>query len=173
MSTPNDPHNPHGGEPPQDPHGGEPPQDPYGSQPPQPYGTQPPAQPTYGAPQPGPPQPQYGVPQAPEYGASQYPSASPYPSAPQYAGGYGASQTAKNSLGVWSLVLGILSIVLCGIIAGIAAIIVGNNAKKAVARGEANNGGMATAGVVLGWISVALTVIGLVVFAIIQANHSS
>ena len=60
--------------------------------------------------------------------------------------GYGAAYP-KNSLAVWSLVLGIVSFVLgCGLFTGIPAVIVGNNAKKAVARGEANNGGMATAG---------------------------
>ena len=48
--------------------------------------------------------------------------------------------------------------------------IVGNNAKKAVARGEANNGGMATAGIILGWIAIVLSVLGIILFAILFSN---
>jgi hypothetical protein len=73
----------------------------------------------------------------------------------------------KNQLGVWALVLGIAGIVLCGLFAGIPAIIVGNNAKRAAAQGEANNGGLGTAGVILGWISVGLSVLGIVIWVFI------
>ncbi|WP_169165342.1 DUF4190 domain-containing protein [Cellulomonas taurus] len=104
--------------------------------------------------------PQYGqTPSYGQYGAPQDPAGG-YPS---YPGGQGGPQTPmygfpKNNLAVWSLVLGIVGLLVCGI-AGIPAIILGNNSKKAVARGEANNGGMATAGIVLGWISVAWLII--------------
>jgi hypothetical protein len=155
MTTPDEPQNPYGANPPQEP---QPPAQPsYGA----PQAPQYPAAPQYGAPQ----APQYGAPQEPQYGAPQAPQygASPYPAAPQYgAAGYGFASTAKNSLGVWALVLGIVSIVACGLFAGIPAIIVGNHAKRAVAEGQANNGGMATAGVILGWISIALTVLGII-----------
>ncbi|SDC35028.1 protein of unknown function [Sanguibacter gelidistatuariae] len=70
----------------------------------------------------------------------------------------------KNSLAVWALVLGIVGLLCCGP-AGIAAIIVGNNAKKAVASGQANNGGMAKAGVILGWIAIPVWIIALIVRA--------
>ena len=161
MSTPNEPQDPYaagnqpgaGGQPPQQP--GQPPQ--YGApQPPQ-YGA--PQAPQYGAPQYG--APQYGAPQAPQYDPNQYGGGAP---------GYGLNPYPKNGLGVWSLVLGILSYVLCGIFAAIAAIIVGGRAKQAVAAGEANNGGMATAGVVLGWINVILSVISFIFLAIWFAN---
>ncbi|KQY25374.1 hypothetical protein ASD16_08180 [Cellulomonas sp. Root485] len=155
MSTPNEPQNPYGSgdpQPPQDPGGA--PQ--YPAAPP-PYSQGPAAPPPY-----------------PGAGAPQYPSAAPYGSAPsgygQPGGGYGAVYP-KNSLAVWSLVLGIVSFVLsCGFLTGIPAVIVGNNAKKAVARGEANNGGMATAGVILGWIAIALSVLGIILFAVLFAN---
>ena len=49
--------------------------------------------------------------------------------------------------------------------------IVGNNAKKAVAQGEANNGGMATAGVILGWIAIALSVLGLILIAVLARER--
>lgn len=117
--------------------------------------------------------PQYGQYAPQDGGAGQYGSAPQYgteqPGAyPSYQGqNYGQAGVygyPKNNLGVWALVLGIAGVVICGP-AGIAAIIVGNNSKKAVARGEANNGGMATAGVVLGWVAVALWVIGIILFA--------
>ncbi|GEL93465.1 DUF4190 domain-containing protein [Cellulomonas composti] len=151
MSTPDDPSQ---GQPqgqPQEP-GATPP--PYGTQPPA-YGAEPPA---YGA------QPSaYGS--APAYGA---PPA--YGAAPVYGGSqYGLQNYAKNSLGVWSLVLGILSIVMCGLFTGIPAIIVGNNAKKAVAAGEANNLGTAQGGVITGWIGTALSLLGIVLWVVLLA----
>ena len=36
--------------------------------------------------------------------------------------------------------------------------------RKAAARGEANNGGLGLAGLVLGWVSVVLSVLALVLF---------
>lgn len=149
MSTPNEPQNPYGSSDPQQP------QDPAG--PPQyPSAPPPPAAPQYPA------------------GTPQYPAATPYGAAPggyaQPGPGYGAPYP-KNSLAVWSLVLGIVSFVLtCGLFTGIPAVIVGNNAKKAVARGEANNGGMATAGVILGWIAIALSILGIILFAVLFSN---
>ncbi len=102
---------------------------------------------------------QYGAPQDPAAGGyPQHPAGQPYAQTPMY--GY-----PKNSLGVWALVLGIVGTVACGFVAGIPAVIVGNNAKKAVARGEANNGGLATAGIVLGWISIAWGIVTIILFA--------
>ncbi|MEV0890432.1 DUF4190 domain-containing protein [Promicromonospora sp. MEB111] len=82
----------------------------------------------------------------------------------------------RNSLGVWSLVLGIVSIVLAlGILTGIPAIIVGNQGRRAVRAGEANNEGMALTGVVLGWLSLAILVfvIGLVVVRFLAGGPNS
>ncbi|GGM38872.1 DUF4190 domain-containing protein [Promicromonospora citrea] len=72
----------------------------------------------------------------------------------------------RNSLGVWSLVLGIASVVLAlGAVTGVPAIIVGNQARRAVRAGEADNEGMALTGVVLGWVSIVILA-GVVVVAI-------
>ena len=96
--------------------------------------------------------------QPPAYGSQPQPQPQPGDYYGQPAYGY-----PKNSLGVWSLVLGIVGIVLsCGFFAGIPAIITGHLARKAVAQGQANNGGMATAGIVLGWIAT----IGMVLLII-------
>jgi hypothetical protein len=63
----------------------------------------------------------------------------------------------RNSLGAWSLVLGIASVVLLlGAITGVPAIIIGNQGRRAVRAGEADNERMAMTGVVLGWISLAI-----------------
>lgn len=133
---------------------GQPGQDPYGAQPhgQQPYGQDPYApQPPYGQQQP------YG--QDPGYPAA-YPS-SPYPAAPYgdapYMPVYGYP---KNGLGVWALSLGIAGLVCCGLFAGIPAIITGVLSRKAVERGEANNGGLALTGIILGALACAWSVIG-------------
>jgi MFS family permease len=107
-----------------------------------------------------------------------YGDASSYGSTPpSYGGGdYGQSQSPygygypKNSLGVWSLVLGLVGLFVCGIFAGIPAIIIGHKARGAVADGQANNPGMATAGIVLGWIATILSVLAVVGFILLVAT---
>lgn len=82
----------------------------------------------------------------------------------------------RNNLGVWSLVLGIASIVLLlGVLTGIPAIIVGNQGRRAVRDGEADNEGMALTGVVLGWLSLAIlvVVIGLVIVRFLAGGTNS
>lgn len=83
------------------------------------------------------------------------------PAAPQY--GYTPSPP-KNDLAVWSLITGILSYVMCPILLGVAAIITGTMARRAADEGLADNRGMATAGVILGWVNIALSVLGIVLF---------
>jgi hypothetical protein len=83
------------------------------------------------------------------------------PVASQY--GYEPSPP-KNDLAVWSLVTGILSFVFCPLLLGIAAIVTGTMSRKAADQGLANNRGMGTAGLILGWINVALVVLGIAFF---------
>ncbi|WP_291382394.1 DUF4190 domain-containing protein [Demequina sp.] len=66
----------------------------------------------------------------------------------------------KNSLGVWALVLGILSILCCGLFTGIPAIILGNNSKKAAAEGRATNGTLGNVGFILGIVGTVLGTVG-------------
>lgn len=69
----------------------------------------------------------------------------------------------RNNLGVWSLVLGIASVVLAlGVVTGIPAIIIGNQGRRAVRAGEADNEGMAVTGVVLGWVSLVILAVVIV-----------
>lgn len=78
----------------------------------------------------------------------------------------------KNSLGVWALVLGILSIVCCGLFTGIPAIILGNNSKKAAAEGRASNGPLGNVGFILGIIGTVLGTLGLI-FALANGTFAA
>ncbi|GAB4085803.1 hypothetical protein GCM10028784_24330 [Myceligenerans cantabricum] len=137
-----------------------------GQDPPQP-GT--PPQPSGREPQPGqaPPPSPYQTGGAPPPGTPYQtppPPASPYPGAPggmQYAQVY-----PKNGLGVWSLVLGIASFVICPVIASIGAIVTGHMTRRAVREGQADNGGMGLAGIILGWASLVLTVVAIIIVTV-------
>ncbi|MEV0953711.1 DUF4190 domain-containing protein [Promicromonospora sp. NPDC050249] len=94
----------------------------------------------------------YGQPAAPVPGPGQY--------------GY-ASSPPKNDLAVWSLITGILSYVMCPILLGVAAVITGTMGRRAADEGLADNRGMATAGLILGWVNIALSVLGIVLFFIL------
>ncbi|MEW2545688.1 DUF4190 domain-containing protein [Streptomyces sp. NPDC047002] len=105
-----------------------------------------------------------GFPAGP-YGYPQYPGGSaPYPGA-----AWGTGQPMpSNGLGTAAMVLGIISVVgfclygVFGLVAGIVAIVLGIKGRRKADRGEANNRGAATAGLILGWIG---TVIGALVVA--------
>jgi hypothetical protein len=73
-----------------------------------------------------------------------------------------------SSKAIVALVLGIVSILICTL-AGIAAIVVGNQARRDIRHtGEAGDG-MALAGVILGWVALGLTVLGILVFVTLIA----
>lgn len=82
---------------------------------------------------------------------------------------------AKNNLGVWALVLGIVSLVCCGLLAGIPAIILGKKSKEAQAQGVATNGNLGNVGYILGIIGTVLTTIGILlyVFLVVLATASN
>ena len=146
-------------------------------------GEQPPPPPSYPTPPgyPTPPQDpnsppqygqqrQYGAPQygAPQYGAPQY-GAPQYGQPPQYGNSpYGAQET--NQLALWSMILGIASPLLCfcyvGFFTGIAAIVTGFIAKNQIKanQGRQKGDGMALAGIILGFISIALSVVAFILF---------
>ncbi|MFI2488597.1 DUF4190 domain-containing protein [Promicromonospora kroppenstedtii] len=133
--------------------------------PPSPYGQpypQQPAPPPYGA-----------QPHQQPYGPGQPYPGQPYPGQPyQYGAAYGyVAPPEKNALGIWSLVLGILSVIMlfsCGVgfLAGIPAVITGHLSRRAQKEGLADNGGMGLAGLITGWVTIGLTllaVVGLVI----------
>ncbi|HET6627658.1 MAG TPA: DUF4190 domain-containing protein [Nocardioidaceae bacterium] len=80
-------------------------------------------------------------------------------------GGYAQPQTNKKAM--WSMILGIVGLLCCGLFAGIPAVILANMGKKEIgASGGAQTGaGMATAGLILGIIAIVWSIISGVLFA--------
>ncbi len=92
-----------------------------------------------------------------------YPGAYPPPPMP-YGDPYLGSPTAKrNGLGTAALVIGILAVfpgtctVIFGVVLGVIAVILGFLARGRVSRGEADNGGAALAGILLGGLAILLS----------------
>jgi hypothetical protein len=76
-----------------------------------------------------------------------------------YAGQAPAPIAPRNGLGIAALILAIVGLLLCltvvgGVIVGIVAVVMGFIARGRVNRGEADNGGVALAGIVLGFLSI-------------------
>ena len=67
----------------------------------------------------------------------------------------------SNTMALISLIAGIASFVLIPVIGAIVAIITGNNARKEIlaSNGMQTGDGMAKAGVILGWVNIALSVL--------------
>jgi hypothetical protein len=132
--------------------------DPYGQQN-NPYGQQPDPYNPYaapGSPAPGSPAPQYGQPP------------SPYGQPPQAPYGYAPAAPATNTMAILSLVFAFVFAPL--------AIVFGHMAKKQIReRGEGGEG-LATAGLVLGYIFTGLTVVICCIYGIViiaAVNDSS
>lgn len=125
------------------------PQDPFASPGGEPAGQAPQAEPPpwQGAPQPG-----YGTP-PPSHGAPQF--GMPRPPAGN-----------RNGFGVAALVLGVLSLItwflFVGGLFGVIAVVLGAIGRGRAKRGEANNGGMALAGLIMGAVGVLLTILVIV-----------
>ena len=112
-----------------------------------------------------PPPPSSYPPPPPPYGA--YPGAYP-PAPPPYPGYAPLPSAPSNGLGIASLVTAIIALlsVVGGIVLGVVAVILGFLGWGKAKRGEANNGGIAVAGIVLGFLSIieAIVVIGLFIW---------
>lgn len=118
----------------------------------------------YGMAPPAPPAPVYGT--QPPYGAPTPYSAAGYQPAPGYV-----PPGPKNDLGVLSLVFGLIAFFVFGLLAGIPAVILGMKGKQAVREGLANNDGMATTGIVFGWLGIAwssLLILGWLGFVLLM-----
>jgi hypothetical protein len=98
---------------------------------------------------------------------SDYPPPAPPP--PAYSG------PTSSGKAVAALVLGILGLVSCGPLAAIPAIFVGRSARREIdaSGGMLTGRGLASAGVVLGWIEVGLMVLGALVVALVFAFGGS
>ena len=116
----------------------------------------------------------------PAYTPSGY-NSGPYDPGPYGAPGYGPSpyaygaQPTNNGKAIGSLVCGIVAVVgltFClGALVGIPEVILGPQAKREIAAsgGTQTGDGMATAGIVLGWISIGLTAALVAFFVVVGA----
>ncbi len=79
-----------------------------------------------------------------------------------------AAPPQSDSTALVSLILGALSLVAFSILAGIPAIILGNNARKNIraSGGRLTGDGLAVAGIIMGWVSVGFAVIGILLIII-------
>jgi hypothetical protein len=75
-----------------------------------------------------------------------------------------------NSLAVASLVAGILSWVLCPLLGAVLAVIFGHVARGQIKQRGEGGGGMAIAGLVMGYANLGLTVLGIVVWIFLFAG---
>jgi len=76
-----------------------------------------------------------------------------------------------SNMAIVSLIAGIVSWFMLPVLGAIVAVITGNMAKKEIraSAGLLTGDGMATAGLVLGWIQLALTVLGVCVIGVMIA----
>jgi len=84
------------------------------------------------------------------------PAPEPMPEAPPPAAPEGT-----NGLAIASLICGILSLVCCGLLSGIPAIIMGHMAIGRIKLSGQGGRGLALAGLIMGYISIVLTIIFL------------
>jgi hypothetical protein len=96
------------------------------------------------------------TPPSPEFPGSPAPAAEWDPSAP-------TGQTPGKATA--SLVLGIVGLVICPVVCSVLAVVFGKQAKQEIAANPGMGGaGLAQAGVVLGWVGIALAALGAVFF---------
>ncbi|MGE2691876.1 DUF4190 domain-containing protein [Mycolicibacterium pulveris] len=97
-----------------------------------------------------------------------------YPPPPPYSGYLPPPSGPKNGFGIASLVIAIVALVsvIFGVVLGVVAIIFGFLGWGRAKRGEATNGGMAVAGIILGILSIieAIAAITLLVWGFDRAG---
>lgn len=123
--------------------------------------------------------PSYGVQDAPSgYSPAPppgYGAAPPPPPAGYGQPSYALAPPTQNAKALWSMILGIVGFFVCGLILGPVAIILSRiGAKEITASGGRQTGaGMAKAGLILGIIQTALTLVGVVIWLVLIASAST
>ncbi|HET8927816.1 MAG TPA: DUF4190 domain-containing protein [Microbacterium sp.] len=114
--------------------------------------------PAYGAPQ----QP-YGTPQQP-YGSApqQYGAAPQYPATPGY-GGYPAGPK-YNVMAIVSFVSSLVGLFIIPVVGQIVGIITGHISLGQLKTSGENGRGLALAGTIIGWVSLGLAIVGIILF---------
>ena len=119
-----------------------------------------------GGPAPAPPPPASGQPPA------AYPPQAPPPGVPYQPAPYAVMAPVSNSKATASLVLGIVGLFVCPIICSALALILGYSARNEIAAsgGRMTGDTNATAGIILGWVGLALAIIGVIIGIIIAVS---
>jgi hypothetical protein len=114
-------------------------------------------------PPPAPGQQQYPYPPQQPYQYGAYPGSYPPPPPGPYGGYYPMQNAPKNGLGIASLVVAIVGLlsVFGGLLLGVVAVILGVIGRGRAKRGEATNGGVAMAGIVLGALSIVVSIVAI------------
>jgi hypothetical protein len=97
-----------------------------------------------------------------------YPPAPPPPGVPPQYGMSAPGPLPGSGKATTSLVTGIIGILCCGLL-GIVAVVTGKQATAEAAAAGFPQPGNAKAGIILGWIAIALMVLGLVVWIVVIA----
>ncbi len=84
---------------------------------------------------------------------------------------WGAPPTRESGSAIAALILGICGFLVCPLVCSIAAIVCAQNAFKEIdgSGGRVTGRGMAQAGLILGWIGVALCALGLILLVALIA----
>jgi uncharacterized paraquat-inducible protein A len=81
-----------------------------------------------------------------------------------------ASGRRTEGTAIASLILGVAGVFFCPLICSILAVIFGRQAKSKIAADQSLEGeGLATAGTVLGWVGIGLSVVAIIVIIIVAA----
>ncbi|QII04123.1 DUF4190 domain-containing protein [Rhodococcoides fascians A25f] len=119
--------------------------------------------------------PEFQNPQYPntQYQNPQYPNPQ-YGNAPYAGGGY-QTPAPTNTLAIVSLVLAILGLTFLPLIASVCAVVCGHLSRGQIKRTGEGGSGFATAGLVVGYVSIALFVIvvGAIILFAVAASTSS
>jgi hypothetical protein len=91
----------------------------------------------------------------------------PAPAAAPY--GYNAVPQGQNTMAVVSLVFGILGLTFLPLVGSIVALVTARSAKRQISQTGQAGAGMATAGVITGWIGIAIGVVTVVLVIIFVA----
>jgi len=73
---------------------------------------------------------------------------------------------AKNGLGVAALICGLVGVTVVPVLASIAAVVLGHMGLSAHKEGQADNHGMSLAGMILGYVGVALGVLAIIAIVV-------
>jgi Domain of unknown function (DUF4190) len=107
---------------------------------------------------------------APTYSAPAYGASSSPPPYGQAATGYGQPYSSKtNTLAIVSLVTSIAGIVILPFLGSLAGVICGHISLSQIKRTGEQGRGMALAGLIVGYVGLALAIVGLILLAVFSA----